>query len=290
MSLTLPRYKTPRVPKGPHAIEKGTPVKDVLNETAIAYLARNIAIVEPAFSANAFRGQANDGLEPLSVMARGKHIAKALFDHLPVPYSRSIEILIASMAEEADDSESFGLSSMFYLPYSAFIADYGLSPEYNVGEDPFEISMHAQLELTKRFTAEFSIRPFLIEHQDRTLEKIHSWLSHESMHVRRLCSEGTRPKLPWGINLPAFIKDPVPILPILETLKNDEALYVRRSVANSLGDIAKDHAELVFELCESWLADANNELRWVIRHAVRYHAKKKHPAALALREKAKAVK
>ena len=147
--------------------------------------------------------------------------------------------------------------------------------------------MQAQYELTKRFSAEFSIRPFLIQKQERTLSRLIEWTSDPDPHVRRLCSEGTRPRLPWATRIPAFIANPEPVFPILETLKNDQSLYVRRSVANHLGDIAKDHPEKIFEICERWLNGASNELKWLIRHALRNPAKKGDKTALQLRAAAK---
>jgi 3-methyladenine DNA glycosylase AlkC len=106
-------------------------------------------------------------------------------------------------------------------------------------------------------------------------------------HVRRLTSEGTRPRLPWASKIDSLVKDPGPSIPILEELKNDPDLYVRRSVANHIGDIAKDHLDFALDLCESWLPNASKELKWVIRHAVRHPAKKKVQRALDIRVLAK---
>ena len=113
------------------------------------------------------------------------------------------------------------------------------------------------------------------------------WQCDPNRHIRRLVSEGSRPKLPWGKRLPQIIEDPSPVIPFLDQLKNDTSLYVRRSVANSFGDIAKDHKHRVFELVESWIPSADTELKWLIRHAVRYYAKKKDEHALAIRNAAK---
>lgn len=146
--------------------------------------------------------------------------------------------------------------------------------------------MRAQYELTRRFTAEFSIRPFLMHDFERTLNQLTLWLNDPDPHVRRLCTEGCRPRLPWGARIPQLIKDPRPTLPILEALKNDPSLYVRRSVANHLGDIAKDHPEWAFEVCERWLTNVDKDLKWVIRHAVRHPAKQGHATAIALRKAA----
>jgi len=150
--------------------------------------------------------------------------------------------------------------------------------------------MNAQYELTKRFSSEFSIRQFLIQEQERTLAQLLKWVSDPNPHVRRLCSEGSRPRLPWAKRIPSFMVNPNPVLPILEILKDDQSLYVRRSVANHLGDIAKDHPDLVFEICEWWLAGSSNEIRWLIRHALRHPAKKGDRVALKIRAVAKAKK
>ena len=126
--------------------------------------------------------------------------------------------------------------------------------------------------------------------EERTLAQLLKWVSDPDPHVRRLCSEGARPRLPWAKRIPSFIASPSPVLPILEILKDDQSLYVRRSVANHLGDIAKDHPNLVFEICEQWLVGSSNEMRWLIRHALRHPAKKGNKVALQIRSEAKARK
>ena len=194
-----------------------------------------------------------------------------------------------SLTPPLSSTEDNGLEVFFYLPHVSYVALYGQDWGYNSGVDPFETSMYAQYELTKRFSAEFSLRPFLIEQQDRTLSQLMIWSHDPDPHVRRLCSEGARPRLPWAKRLPAFIEDPSPLLPLLIGLKDDESLYVRRSVANLLGDIAKDHLELVLEVCSEWLEQATNETRWMIRHALRYPAKKGNMRALKLRESARSI-
>jgi 3-methyladenine DNA glycosylase AlkC len=176
-----------------------------------------------------------------------------------------------------------GLGVFFYLPHVSFVAAYGLELSGNGGRDPFEASMHAQHELTRRFTAELSLRVFLRQEQQRTLDRLRQWTRDPDPHVRRLCSEGSRPRLPWAERIPAFVTDPRPTLPLLEALKDDPDLYVRRSVANHLGDIAKDHPELAFEICARWVAGASEERKWLIRHAVRHPAKHGVKAALRLR-------
>lgn len=281
---------TPRIPVAPNSIQKGTPLKHLLGAEAVDCLAQNILLVYPKFNEDTFRRTASNGLEPLGILDRGQHLAKALRQSLPEKFSTAVEILLASLTPPLTQTDNLGLAVFFYLPHVRFIAEYGLEPEENGGQDSFEISMKAQYELTKRFSAEFSIRPFLIRQQERTLTRLLEWVSDPDPHVRRLCSEGTRPRLPWATRIPAFISNPKPVLPILDALKNDQSLYVRRSVANHLGDIAKDHPELAFEICERWLIESSNEVKWLIRHALRHPAKKGNKVALQLKAIAKAQK
>jgi len=276
-----------RIPEAPKSIQKGVPLKKVLGLEAIDYLAQNILYVHPEFNAEEFKMVAIDNLEPLGINERGMHIARTLRKYLPQKYEAAINIILASLTPPNIETLGLGLAVLFYHPHSYFIAEYGLDKNHNGGECPFEISMKAQYELTKRSTSEFCIRPFLIQYQEQTLSRIKEWMFDPDPHVRRLCSEGTRSRLPWASRIPAFIDDPSPVLPILEALKNDEVLYVRRSVANHLGDIAKDHPEIVFSICERWLIDATKEVKWLIRHALRHPAKKQNEIALQIRAAAK---
>ena len=276
-----------RIPDAPKSIQKGVPLKNVLGIEAVDCLAQNILHVYPEFNAQEFKKAVIDNLEPLGINDRGLHIAKTLRKHLPKKYEKAVNVILASLTPPNIETEGLGLAVLFYHPHSYFVAEYGLDEKYNEGEDPFEISMKAQYELTKRSTSEFSIRPFLIQDQERTLTRINEWVFDPDPHVRRLCSEGTRPRLPWAPGIPAFINDPSPVLSILEVLKDDKVLYVRRSVANHLGDIAKDHPEIVFGICEQWLIDATKEVKWLIRHALRYPAKKQNKIALQIRAAAK---
>lgn len=220
-------------------------------------------------------------------MERGQHLARALRQCLPDKYAAAIEILLESLTPPLTQTDDLGLAVFFYLPHVCFVAEYGIDPKQNGGHDPFEISMLAQYELTRRFSSEFSLRPFLIQQQERTLSRLLEWTTDPDPHVRRLCSEGTRPRLPWAIRIPAFIENPNFVLPILEALRNDQCLYVRRSVANHLGDIAKDHPDTAFSTCERWLVAASPGVKWLIRHALRHPAKMKDPIALRLRASAK---
>jgi 3-methyladenine DNA glycosylase AlkC len=280
--------RAPTIPCAPRSIQKGTPLKTLLNQEAIECLAQNILYVHKDFEAKAFCECALTDIESLELMQRGQHIAKALHQFLPGNYSEAIAIILASLTPAQTEAEEFGLAGFFYLPHSFFVSEYGQEQKYNNGKDPFETSMGALYALTTRFTSEFAIRTFLIQQQERTLSKVLDWLTDPNPHVRRLCPEGTRPRLPWGKRIPSLISNPLPTLHLLETLKNDRSLYVRRSVANHLGDIAKDHPEVAFSMCERWLkGDASKDLKWLISHAVRHPAKKGDPRALKIRAAAK---
>lgn len=147
------------------------------------------------------------------------------------------------------------------MPYVFYVQRYGL--------DDFETAMRVQAELTKRFTAEFSIRAYLVKYPERTHAQLLAWARDDNAHLRRLASEGSRPRLPWAPRLRAYQEDPRPVLALLDLLKDDPVPYVRRSVANNLNDIAKDNPELVIETCRRWAADATPARRWLIRHALR---------------------
>jgi len=276
-----------RIPDAPKTIQKGYPLKNVLGTEAIKCLANNISHVYPDFQAKEFKKAALKSLESLEFMERGVHIARVLRGFLPEKYDRAIKIILASLTPANKETEGLGLAVLFYYPHGCFVSEYGLDREFNEGDDPFEVSMQALYELTKRNTSEFSIRPFLIREQKRTLAVLKQWIADPDPHVRRLCSEGTRPRLPWAPRIPAFLNNPKPVLPILEKLKNDPVLYVRRSVANNLADIAKDHPELAYKKIETWLNKPTKEVKWIIRHALRYPAKKGDRYALQLRSAAK---
>lgn len=280
----MPDFK---IPEAPRSIQKDQPLSLLLDKAAAECLAYNISQVYPKFDRLRFVELALTNISPLSIMERSAHFAKALKATLPDKFSEAMVVLLQTLTPPNVATEQLGLAVFFYLPHTRFVADYGRDSNFNKGEDPFPIAMQAQYELTRRFTAEYSIRPFLIEQFDRTMAQLQAWVADPDPHVRRLCSEGCRPRLPWGVRIPQLISDPRPALPILEALRNDPSLYVRRSVANHLGDIAKDHPELAFEVCERWLTDASKELKWVIRHALRHPAKQGNVRAMALRLAAK---
>jgi 3-methyladenine DNA glycosylase AlkC len=248
------------------------PLKNYFGEEIPRRIAGMISAVYPAFPVKAFLRDSLRGYDALELVQRGKRIAECLHQHLPVDYDRALNILLASMDAPVEKTEGNPMASFLYLPHVTFVARYGL--------EHFDLSMQAQYELTQRFTAEFSIRPFLERYPEQTLALLRKWTSDPSPHVRRLVSEGTRPRLPWASRLREFQRDPTPVLALLELLKDDPELYVRRSVANNLNDIGKDHPDLLCETAERWLRDANAERRWLVNHALRSAVKRGEPGAL----------
>ncbi|MEX1118230.1 MAG: hypothetical protein WEB60_05485 [Terrimicrobiaceae bacterium] len=249
-------------------------MKDSYGVDVAVRISRMIARVYPRFPVDAFLTDVRPGFSNLELMDRGRRIAGALHTHLPPPFAEAARILTASLGPTLEEEASTGLSSFLYLPHSFFVATHGL--------DDFEAAMAFQYELTQRFTAEFCIRPYLEHHPEKTLARLRLWVTDSSEHVRRLVSEGTRPRLPWAGRLRGFQKNPQPVLDLLESLKDDPALYVRRSVANNLNDIGKDHPQTLLATTRRWMIDAPKPRQWIVRRALRSLIKEGNPAALAL--------
>jgi 3-methyladenine DNA glycosylase AlkC len=250
------------------------PLKDSFGRPVVNTVADMVTSVYPPFDRSSYLATALDGFEELELTPRAKRVSDALATVLPSEGTAALEIITAALDYRLPGGKPTGMASFVYMPFGVFIADHGL--------DHFDLAMRAQLELTQRFTAEFSIRPFLERHTEETLARLETWATHPSEHVRRLVSEGTRPRLPWAGRLPAFQADPTPVLALLERLKDDPSEYVRRSVANNLNDIVKDHPELVVDVARRWWADGDSTRRKLVRHALRTLIKQGHAQALGL--------
>jgi len=250
------------------------PLKDSFGPDVAVRIAEMIESTFPEFGRAAFLALALDGFEDLELTPRARQIADALAGCLPDDRETAVGLLTRSLGPEIGESDLTGLASMLYLPFGYFIAEHGL--------ECFDASMLAQYELTKRFTAEFSIRAFLERHPAETLRVLSGWAHDPNVHVRRLVSEGTRPRLPWAPRLKEFQQDPTPVLALLEQLKDDPEEYVRRSVANNLNDISKDHPVRVVEVAARWSVGASRERLKLIRHGLRTLIKAGDLGALAV--------
>jgi 3-methyladenine DNA glycosylase AlkC len=252
------------------------PLKRFFSPALVQQLAADIARVRPDFASRTFIKQASTGLEALELLDRGRHIAAALAQYLPPEYPEAIDVLLRSLGPEhaTDELVGVGMAPFFYLPHVLFVAERGL--------DHFDVSMRAQYELTRRFSAESSIRPFIARHPERTFATLRGWASDPNAHVRRLVSEGTRLRLPWAMRVAWLDQNPVRVIQLIEPLKDDPTTLVRRSVANNLNDLGKVHPELLVETCARWLKDASAERRALIEHALRSAVKRGEAPALAL--------
>ena len=251
-------------------------LKSFFSPTLVRRLAADIARVHPTFPSRAFIRQACAGLDELELLDRGKHIARGLGGHLPVDYANAIEVLLRSLGPEhvTDELVGAGMAPFFYLPHVLFVAERGL--------DHFDLSMRAQYELTKRFSAEFSIRSYIARDPERTFAVLREWARDASAHVRRLVSEGTRLRLPWASRVPWLDANPERVLELLDLLKDDPATVVRRSVANNLNDLGKVRPELLTRTCAAWLDSASPERRALVEHALRSALKRGESGALRL--------
>ncbi len=248
------------------------PLKNHFGVDVPSAIAAMIAAVHPSFPVKKFTRDALTGYELLSLTERGWHIARTLRLHLPDDFPKAVDILVRSSSQPSGRNLGSGMGSFLFMPHCFFVAEYGLAH--------FNESMAAQHALTQRFTCEFSIRPYLINHPEKTLAQLRQWAADPNEHVRRLVSEGTRPRLPWAMRLPAFQADPKPVIELLELLKDDPALYVRRSVANNLNDIGKDHPKVLSDIARRWLKDATAERAWIVKHALRWAVKQGDSGAL----------
>lgn len=241
-------------------------LKNVYNADFYDALVKRILAVYPAFKSNAFvKAIFSPAFEAMELKARMRHTSVCLQAFLPQNYKEAIAIL-----KPVSELPSNSFANMFFPD---FVECYGM--------DDTSCSIDALEHFTKYSSSEFAIRPFIIKETEKSMAQMLLWSKHENHHVRRLASEGCRPKLPWAMALPAFQKDPSPILPILENLKNDPSEYVRRSVANNLNDISKDHPQLVIEITKKWKGKTENTDK-LLKHGCRTLLKKGNIEALAL--------
>jgi 3-methyladenine DNA glycosylase AlkC len=240
-------------------------LKNVYTEDYIKNLAFKIKENYKEFDTNSFINSIFDkSWENLELKARMRHIAISIHKYLPLSYEKQLEVL----KPVSKDFSSF--EAMFFQD---FVEVYGL--------DNFEFSMKALEFFTQDSSSEFAIRQFILKYEDKTMNQMKFWSKSSNEHLRRLASEGCRPRLPWAVALPLFKKDPTKVLEIIELLKNDKSLYVRKSVANNLNDISKDNPELVIEFVKVNLG-SSKELDWICKHASRTLLKKGNKQILDL--------
>ncbi|MCL2234152.1 MAG: DNA alkylation repair protein [Firmicutes bacterium] len=244
------------------------PMKNLINLEVIKEVAEAIKSVHNDFDAAGFvRETINESWNSLELMQRCRAVCERFKEYLPKDYETAIKILMQAIGKI---KEGFVMES-----FTLYVANYGLDEKY------WNISMSALALFTKHFTSEFAVRPFIIKHEERMMSQMREWSKSDNEHLRRLSSEGCRPALPWAMGLPKYKIDPSPILSILEELKEDVSLYVRKSVANNINDISKTHPELVIEIAKRWYGE-NEKTNWIVKHGLRTLLKKSKPEALAI--------
>lgn len=258
--------------------------KNLINPTIIAFAAEHLQRAAASFDAQAFVRSATAGLDSLEFKARAMHVCDALQMYLPQDFEAAAQIIERSLAPATGfdaKGEPTGLGSAHAEGVSGWMV-WSLG-EYVVraGMQQPERALACLHALTQRFSAEFAIRPFLITYPQLSYSYLHRWLSDPSPHVRRLVSEGSRPRLPWGLRLQALVINPEPSWTLLRALQDDTSAYVRRSVANHLNDIAKDHPNAVAAYLHTQLQNAPKNRVALLRHASRSLIKKGHAATLA---------
>ena len=242
-------------------------LKDIYSEDFLLNFGRMVQSFYKAFDATAFISVVMDETwDALPLKARTRRISEKLGAFLPDSYEIALDILYAI----ADSCIGFP-----YLFFPDFVAVHGKDEKH------WELSMNALEFFTQKSSSEFAIRSFILSDPERVMRRMTAWAEHPNEHVRRLSSEGCRPRLPWGEALPMFKKNPAPVLTILELLKADSSPYVRNSVANNLNDIAKDNPDLVLETARRWIGIGHNT-DWILRHGCRTLIRKANPEAMEL--------
>ena len=244
------------------------PLKDRINIELLTPIVTFIKQLEPSFNPQNFMQLTfNNEWNNLELKQRFRKISESFKTCLPQNYPTAVNIL-------AQASQKFtGFESLFFPD---FIEAYGWQDKKN-----YTASMQAIAQMTSGSSAEFAIRPFIENDPTQTFLQLYQWAESDNEHVRRLASEGSRPKLPWASHLKKLIKDPTPTIKILEILKCDKSKYVQKSVANHLNDISKDHPDLVLDLVKTWQG-LSPQTDWIIKHACRTLLKEAHPQALVL--------
>ena len=218
------------------------------------------------FNAEDFIKAVANGTKNLELKDRVEFIADQLQANLPTDFKQTLEILLQILGPENENET--GMFSEYYwvMPIAKYVEKYGLNH--------FPESISAIREITKRNTGEYCIRPFIDTYPDKTLAVMKAWSRDPNVHVRRLSSEGLRPRLPWAKKIDRFIDNPKPVLDVLSNLKDDDSKFVQKSVANNLNDILKDNYEIGMKTIRKWSKGATRNRKWIIKHALRNEIKK----------------
>ena len=236
-------------------------VKRWFAENLAQLLGQKIQSVYPDFDLSTYIQIIKSQCQDLSYTKRIELHSKTLHQLLPLSYPKALEILTSILGEE--NPNETGMFKIYYwiLPIGKFVEDYGL--------EHFEISIKAIEEITKRNTGEMTIRPFIRKYPEQTMQVMLRWSKSKNFHLRRLASEGCRPKLPWATKLDNFIKNPKPVFEILQNLMQDEIKFVQKSVANNLADYLKVNPDVAWKFIAKYEKSENKNTQWILKHATR---------------------
>jgi 3-methyladenine DNA glycosylase AlkC len=249
-------------------------LKFYFDEELAELLAEKIKDHYPGFEDRKFINDVFHAVNDLELKARVQVITERLHHYLPSNYQESVSILLKILGPENDKETGMFTEGYWLMPVALFVERYGL--------DDFDTSVQAIAEITKRHTSEFAVRPLLAKYPTRMLEQMKIWSKEDNVHLRRLASEGVRPRLPWARKLAQYTENPKPIIPILENLKEDHSKFVQKSVANCMNDILKDNYETAMDILRKWSKSSNPNTQWIVKHALRNELKKNNPEALKL--------
>lgn len=256
--------------------EKFSLKNQLFNPIKVAKIANEIHIVFPDFIVNDFIEEVVSKFPVLELKQRIQHLAFCLKNHLPKCYCEALNVLLKSLPEPLSPKRAdndFG--DFIYAAYSAFVAQFGCTAQ------SVQLSLHALEEITQRFSAEYAIRVFINAFPEETFNAMQNWQSHPNYHVRRLVSEGTRPRLPWGIKTNYDLKNTETLLDVLHS---DKTRFVTRSVSNHLNDVSKSNPDFVIQKLTYWKMQQkqdSKELDFIVRHALRTLIKAGNKKALA---------
>jgi len=244
------------------------PLKNIYNRQFFETFTRILKSIFPSFQDKNFLAAIHTtGWQQMELKQRIRHISMTLGKFLPGTYKNQLKIIAGIVTQLQKGEEHPNSFAWICLP--DFIEIHGLAE--------VELSLDAMEKLTAFISCEFAVRPFLLADPETVMKRMLIWSKHPNENVRRFASEGCRPRLPWGKAIPAFKLNPAPILPVLENLKDDPSEFVRKSVANNINDIAKDHPGIVLDLIKKWKGRSKNT-DWILKHGSRTLLRKADPA------------
>lgn len=250
-------------------------LKRHFNGEAARLIGGMIRAAHPAFDVEGYAAEVERRIPDKELKDRVLVMSEGLRTRLPQDYPGAVPILLSTLGDELREGEGMFNTSWFLMPVARFVEEYGL--------DHPELSLDAIEEITRRHTGEYAIRPYIEYHYAPSMRRIGQWAHSPSHNVRRLASEGVRPRLPWARTLDIFVGDPQPVLEVLEPLRSDPSEYVRKSVANNLNDISKDNPEVALATVLRWLEESPTaETTWIVKHGLRTLVKQGDQQALAL--------